>query len=63
MDFNHRTDSAKDSPTKEPDTALPVVIIIYTMIPFECLKSFSKSRFHSDIVCNYCRLGQQSLLS
>ena len=38
MGYNHHTGNEKDSPTQEPDTALPVVRIIEAMIPVECLK-------------------------
>jgi hypothetical protein len=38
MGFKHHTGNAKGAPTKGPDTALPVVIIIAAMIPFGRLK-------------------------
>lgn len=49
MVFNHHTDSEKDSPNQEPDTALSAVIIIATMIPVECLKCFSHPLFYADL--------------
>lgn len=48
MDFNHGTDSAKDSPTREPDTALSAVIIIAAMISVGCLKCFSQPHIYAD---------------
>ena len=50
MDFNHRTGSAKDSPTQESDTALTFVKIIEAMTPVECLKFFSQPLFYA----NFC---------
>jgi len=48
MGFKHHTGNEIDSPNREPDTALPVVIIIDTMIPAECLKCFSQPFFYTD---------------
>ena len=50
MGSKQHTGSAKNVPTQEPDTALPVAIVIEVMIPVECLKCFSQPLFYA----NFC---------